>query len=138
MQFSIGTSLCFAESSRANDDVTGTVSAASKITSPANDAPSQEQVTNGDNLSKMPPRNDVMMTSVYQPPPPPQGQEKDQVNGSKAAAPEEARPVPGTSLKCLEDPTFSFDGGANAVAPLPKPRKPTYKVRTFQVNPHHP
>ena len=117
------------ESSRADEDVTGTVSAASNITSAANDVVSQEQVTNGDNLPKMPRRNDVMMTSVYQAAPP--AQDKDQVNGSKAAAvPEEAKAVPGTSLKCLEDPTFSFDGGANAVAavaPLPKPRKPTYK-----------
>ena len=75
----------------------------------------------------MPPRNDVMMTSVYQAAP---AQDKEQMNGGKAIVPEEAKPVPGTSLKCLEDPQFSFDGGANAVAavaPLPKPRKPTYK-----------
>ena len=112
------------ESSRADEDVTETVSAASNITSAANDVHSQEQVTNGDNLPKMPPRDDAMMTSIYQAAP----QEKDQVNGSKAV-PEEANPVPGTSLKCLEDPQFSFDGGANAnaVAPQPKPRKPTYK-----------
>ena len=81
-------------------------------------------MTNGDDAPKMPPRNDVMVTSVYQAAP-----EQDQVNGSKVAVPEEAKPVPGTSLRCLEDPQFSFDGGINAVAPLPKPRKPTYKVR---------
>ena len=72
-----------------------------------------------------------MMTSVYQAAPP-----QDQVNGggggNKAVA-EEAKAVPGTSLKCLEDPQFCFDGGADAVPPppLPKPRKPTYKGWVF-------
>ena len=79
------------------------------------------------------------MTSVYQAAAP--AQDKDQVNGSKAAAvPEEAKAVPGTSLKCLEDPQFSFDGGANAVAavaPLPKPRKPTYKGWVWRLRPFY-
>ena len=63
-----------------------------------------------------------MMTSVYQAAAP-----QDQVNGGSKAVAVEAKAVPGTSLKCLEDPQFCFDGGAGAMPPLPKPRKPTYK-----------
>ena len=74
------------------------------------------------------------MTSVYQAAP---AQDKEQMNGGKAIVPEEAKPVPGTSLKCLEDPQFSFDGGANAVAPLPKPRKPTYKGWVWRLRPFY-
>ena len=64
------------------------------------------------------------------------------VSEVKAAA---ARPVPGTSLKCLEDPSFAFDGGnassvmtsstivtsnptAAGAAPTQQPKRPAYRV----------
>ena len=56
---------------------------------------------------------DVMTTSMYQP-----NGSAQHVNG------DEAKQVPGTRLKCLEDPSFEFES-APATSP---PKKPSYRV----------
>ena len=62
---------------------------------------------------------DVMTTSVYHP----NGNgSAPHVNGSS----DEAKKVPGTKLKCLEDPSFEFE---TPPAPIKEtPKKPSYRV----------
>lgn len=55
---------------------------------------------------------------------------KDQTSGPTAT-----RAVPGTSLRCLEDPSFAFDASPKVIPPpqpvataQPLPRKPAYRV----------
>ena len=35
--------------------------------------------------------------------------------------------MPGTRLKCLEDPSFEFDGAPATAATAPAPKKPSYR-----------
>jgi hypothetical protein len=80
----------------------------------------------------MPPRNDIMMTGVYQAAPEDtNGSSKEPDEPQQQPPPPPApvataalKPVPGTSLKCLDDPDFAFEQATAA----PKPKKPTYKV----------
>ncbi|TRY70993.1 hypothetical protein TCAL_02422 [Tigriopus californicus] len=64
-----------------------------------------------------------------------EAKEKDSRKDQPKGPPSTTKAVPGTSLRCLEDPSFAFDASPKVIPPpepvapaQPSPRKPAYRV----------